>query len=355
MSTGYFHRVAQETPTRFWSNNPSDAEVERALEAGAVGCTTNPAYGAKLLQSDQTAARGLIDRATAESGDDDAAADRVAQEAARRLAVRFLPLFEQTHGADGYVTVQSDPRQDEDARAMADAALRYRAIGPNFMAKIPVTAAGLEAIEILIAEDVPICATEVFSVAQAMTACELYDRVAQRADRYPRFFVTHITGIFDEYLARVVEQEGIAISALALDWAGATVARKEYRLIKDRKFSATLLGGGARSPRHFTDLVGGDARITINWSTAQALIDADPPAVSKIDEETPLPILDELAQMLPDFGHAYDAGGLPIGEFADFGPVQFFRDNFIAGYERLLAEISARRQAQGAAGSISPA
>ena len=344
MDDGYFHRVARDTPTRLWINNPSSAEADLALDAGAIACTTNPTYGAKLIQAEPAYIQGIIDGIVPNMNDDEAAADRVVQQVSARLMARFLPLYEQSGGTQGFVTIQSDPRKDEDARELIDAALRYRALGPNFMAKIPVTAAGLEAIDALIAENIPICATEVFAVDQATALCDLYQRASQRAGKRPPCFVTHITGIFDEYLGKQVEREGVAIAPASLAWAGSTVGRKEYRLLKERGCHAALLGGGARSTRHFTDFVGGDFHITINWSTAQELIEWDPPVVSRIDVETPPEIVAELTAALRDFRLANEEGALPPVQFAEYGPVQFFRNNFIAGYERLLAEVAARRR-----------
>lgn len=343
MSTGYFHRVTQETPTRFWINNPTGQEMEQAIAAGAISCTTNPTYAAKLIQSEPDAIISIIDRVLQTISDDEVAADRVCQEVTARLIARFLPLYEQSGGTQGFVTIQSDPRKDEDANAILEANLHYRALGPNFMAKIPVTEAGLKAMEVLIAENTPICATEVFSIDQAIAICELYRRTTQKSGKHLPFYVTHITGIFDEYLSRLVTREGIEIVPETLAWAGSTVARKEYQLLRSRGYETTMLGGGARSTRHFTDFVGGEVHITINWSTAQELIEADPPVTAHIDIETPSPILQELSEKLSDFRLAYNEGALPVEQFAHYGPVQLFRNNFIAGYERLLAEIATRR------------
>ena len=344
MADGYFHRVAKETPTRLWINNPSADEAEQALDAGAISCTTNPTFGARLVQAEPQFIHGIIDEVIPGLTDDDDAADRVVQRVTARLLARFLPLYERSRGTEGFVTIQSDPRNDLDARDMVDAALRYRALGPNFMAKIPVTMAGLEAIEALIPEGVPICATEVFGIDQSVAVSELYQRVTRRTGTQPPFYVTHITGIFDEYLAKTVERQGIAISAASLAWAGSTVARNQYGLIQARQYPATMLGGGARSTRHFTDFVGGKIGITINWTTAKELLEWDPPVVSRISVETAPDVLAELTARLPDFRRANTPGALPVEEFAKFGPVQLFRKNFIAGYERLLAEIAVRRR-----------
>src|SRR5262245_31133111 len=113
MSTGYFHRVSAETPTRLWINNPTLAEADLAIAAGAISCTTNPTYCAKLLKTEPEAIRPIIDRVIRESSDLDEAADLAAQAATARLVTRFRPLYDESGGARGFVTIQSDPRQDE--------------------------------------------------------------------------------------------------------------------------------------------------------------------------------------------------------------------------------------------------
>ena len=344
MNRGYFHDLYEQTPTRFWINNPSGEEMERAISAGSINCTTNPAYPSKLLQSDPEYVRGVIDQVIRETRDDDEAAFRVYQETSARVMKRFLPLYEQSEGQYGYVTMQDDPRRDEDVDAIVQAALRNRELGENFMAKIPVIEAGLEAIEAMVAQDTPICATEVFALAQMTSVCELYERAVKETGNQPPFYVTHITGIFDEYLAKVVKREGIKIAPEVLAVAGCAVARKEYQLLRERGYHTTLLGGGARVTRHFAEFVGGDVHITINWSTAREIIDADDGnLVHRIDAETPQSAIDELCEKLPDFRKAYDEGGLTVEEYAGYGPVQLFRNAFLHGYYLLLAEIPARR------------
>ena len=345
MSSGYFHRVTEETPTRFWINNPSGVDMERAIAAGAINCTTNPAYCSKLLQSDPDYIRGVIDNVIKETNDNEVAAIRVYQETSARVMARFLPLYEQSSGGYGYVTMQDDPRVDENPESIIRAALCNRTLGKNFMAKIPVIEGGLEALEACVAEDIPICATEVFSMAQAIHMCDLYQRAVEKTGNQPPFYVTHITGIFDEYLEKVAKREGIEIDPAVLAQAGCAVARKEYRMLKERGYQTTMLGGGARGIHHFTEMVGGDVHVTINWSTAQEIIEADTPVVSRIDVETPQSVIDELCEKFIDFRRAYYKDALSVEEFAGYGPVQLFRNAFLKGYYLLLAEIAARRHA----------
>ena len=345
MSTDYFHHLHRETPTRFWVNNPSGADLEGALAAGAISCTTNPAYCAKLLQSDRDYLHGVIDAVIREeTAEVEEAAVRVYQRASQRVLDRFRPLYEQNGGTCGFVTMQDDPRQDQDAEATIRCALENRRLGPNYMAKIPVIRGGIDALEACVEENIPICATEIFAISQAIHICERYAAAAQRTGNRPPFYVTHISGIFDQYLGVIAKREGIQIERGVLDQAGCAIARKEYRLLKERGYPGILLGGGARGTHHFTEMVGGDAHVTINWSTAQEIMDADTPIRPRMVEGEPAPaVIAELREKLPDFRKAYDDDGLAVAEFADFGPVQFFRNAFLNGWYLLLAEVAARR------------
>ncbi len=343
MTSGYFHRVTQQTPTRFWINNPSGEDIERAIAGGAINCTTNPSYGSKLLQSEPAYIRSVIDQAVQEVEDNDQAAERACFIAASRVMDSFLPMYRASGGSQGYVTVQDDPRADDDPDWIVEAALRGQRIAPNFMAKIPVIESGMEAIEQLVARSVPVCATEVFSIAQAVHVCEAYRRAARQSGNHPPFYVTHITGILDQYFAGVVGAEGIDIAPEVLAQAACVIARKEYQILKQRGYEGTLLGGGARGLQHFTEFVGGDVHITVNWSTAEELIQLDGPVVSRIDQPTPKEIVEELAEWLPNFRRAFYEDAMSPAEFGDFGPLTLFKTMFLNGYARLLDEVAERQ------------
>ena len=50
----------------------------------------------------------------------------------------------------------------------------------------------------------------------------------------------------------------------------------------------SFIGGGARGLHHFTELVGGDVNLTINWvGTADALLEQNPPVISRIFNPVP--------------------------------------------------------------------
>jgi transaldolase len=296
-------------------------------------------------QSESTSAFRIIDRVLQQTSDDKTAAELVMQEMVKRVMEKFLPLYERKPGLEGFVSIQGDPHRDEECAFIVDEALGFRTLARNFIAKIPLTEAGLKAIEILLGENMPIIATEVFAIAQAVQACELYLRVSQRTRYRPPFYVTHITGIFDEYLGNYVKRTGMEISPAVLYHAGCAVARKQYHILQERRYPVIMLGGGARGVHHFTEMVGGAVHVTINWSTAQELIEADPPATPRMDAPVPHAVIDELLTKLPDFRKAYLDDGLPTDEFKDFGPLQYFRGMFVKGWDTLVQSIRERRYA----------
>lgn len=339
----YFDRLHRETPTRLWINNPTWEEAGQAIAAGAISCTTNPSYSARVLKTEPARALRAIHAAIQESADDRCAADLAQQKIVREIMRKFLPLYESAPGRQGLVSIQGDPHRDDDPSHIVDEALRFRKLEKNFITKIPCTAAGLAAFEQLIPEDMPIIATEVFAMAQAAAVCELYQRVAQSCGKHPPFYVTHISGIFDECLAKTAEREGIQVSPAALAQAGCMLARRQYAMMRRRGYDVTLMGGGARGTHHFTEMVGGAVHVTINWSTAEEIIQADPPIVARIDAPAPPDVVDELCAKLPDFRRAWAEDGLAVEEFAGFAPLQYFRDMFVKGWDTLTAAVREQR------------
>ncbi len=339
---GYFHRLAEQTRTRLWINNPTREELDKAVEAGAVSCTTNPAYCSRLLTAEPAYVNGVIDAVIRDVPDCEAAAPVVYQRCCQRLLDGFRPIHERGGGA-GFVTLQDDPRREGDARSTLQFAADCCRLGPNFMAKIPVTRTGLAAIEGCVERNIPVCATEVFTVSQALHVCETHRRATHRTGHRPPLYVTHISGIFDEYLRKTAAREGVTGVDALISQAGCAVARRQYHLLKERGFDVIMLGGGARATAHFTEMVGGDMHVTINWSTAEEIIRAGTPVVSRIDAETPIDALDELSERFPAFDQAWREDGLAVDEFEDYGPVKLFRNMFLEGWYTLLAAICRRR------------
>lgn len=334
MEKGYFHRVSAQSPTKFWINNVTREQAELAINAGAVGCTQNPSYPWKILThpTEKGYALALLDEILAEEKDENEAQIKLQRQLVGKIAEYFHPLWEKTTGQHGYVSIQGDPFE-EDVETIVRCARFNREAGENIMAKVPVTEAGLEAIEVLLSEGVPINATEVFAVRQALDVCEIYEKVTKGMKKPPVVYYSHITGIYDEYLQKYAAQHGIDISPDVLWQGGLAVAKKVYQMTKERYPAVGFIGGGARGLQHFTEMVGGDVCITINWEgTADKLIELDPPVVYRLFNPVPHKVLDELTEKLDDFRRGYFVGAITPAEYEDFGPVELFRNTFEAAW-----------------------
>lgn len=300
MAKNYFDEL-RKTKNGFWINNPTAEEMKLALDHGVIAGTTNPAYCSNLIARDKEYSNKIIDEVIKEEKDAEKAAGLVYQRAAKSFMDAFMGVYRETGGKYGYVTMQSDPRVDEDKdRVIRDINVN-RKLSPNYMAKIPVIVGSVDAIEYCVEQNIPVCATEVFAISQMVYICELYEKASRRTGNKPPFFVTHITGIFDEYLGKVVKRQNIDIAPEILSEAGLAIARKEYWIMKDRGYSAHLLGGGVRWMEHFTGMMGGDAHVTINWSTAVEVMDSPVQLTDEIYKKVPEEVISELRAKLPVF------------------------------------------------------
>lgn len=343
MNQGYFHRVHTSTRTRFWVNNPTRSEAKKAIEAGAISCTTNPSYVMKIHQNPEEKANIEADirEAVKLFSSDEQAAAYVQRKAVQRIAEIFYPLYEKSQGTIGWVSIQISPFEEEDPQKIIQDAEENLKLGKNIIAKIPTTDAGLKAMEVLAKERVPIIATEIMALAQAVAVCELYKKTPRATGP---LFVTHITGIFDEYLQNVVKEKNLPVDSDFLFQAGCTLARHQYGVMKERNYPGTLLGGGARGLHHFTEMVGGDVHVTINWQgTADVLIQQNPPVVPRFYTPLSSSLICSLAKNIPEFKAAFLEDGLERENFANFGPVVLFRSMFEKGWKYLLELVKLER------------
>jgi hypothetical protein len=110
MMSGYFHRVARLSPTRFWINNPTPEEADVAIAAGATGCTCNPSYCQKMIDhpAGDRGSLELLDQAVKKSDNDSQAQAILQRKLAKPILDRFRPLYERNPGRDGMVSLQGD-------------------------------------------------------------------------------------------------------------------------------------------------------------------------------------------------------------------------------------------------------
>ncbi len=92
------------------------------------------------------------------------------------------PEYERTQGRDGYVSLEVSPALAHDAAGTIAAGLRLKAAvqRKNLLIKVPATAAGLMAIEALIAQGCSVNVTLMFSLSHVNGVAQAYVRGLQR-------------------------------------------------------------------------------------------------------------------------------------------------------------------------------
>lgn len=259
------------------------------------------------------------------------------------IAQKFMPMYEASQGQCGYVSIQGDPF-DETEESIAKYARFNTANLPNMTAKIPVVPGGIKAIKQLAPERVPINTTEIMTIRQALDIADIYDDVCAKVKDPAPMYYSVITGIFDQYLAKYVADKGIDVSPDAVWQAGLAVAKKTYAAVKEHNSQIRFIGGGARGLHHFTEMVGADCVVTINWKgTADKLIEEDPAVVQRFAMPIPQSVVDELTEKVDEFRRAYYVHGITEEEYEDYGPVVLFRSSFEDAWKNALAEIKTQR------------
>lgn len=137
-----------------------------------VGVTTNPSIFEKALTSG--VAEYTSQLAKLKGSDVDAAVRALTIHDVTAACDIFMPVFERTHGIDGRVSLEVDPRLANDtAGTIAQAKELWELVNrKNLMIKIPATAAGLPAITEVIGNGISVNVTLIFSV-------ERYEQVMQ--------------------------------------------------------------------------------------------------------------------------------------------------------------------------------
>ncbi len=103
---------------------------------------------------------------------------QLAVEDIQAAADLFRPLYDATHGGDGYVSLEVNPYLANDTQRTVSEALRLWKIvdRPNLMVKIPATRAGIPAIQQAIAAGINVNVTLIFSLERYAEVMDAYLR-----------------------------------------------------------------------------------------------------------------------------------------------------------------------------------
>jgi transaldolase len=331
------HKMTQSTPTCLWNDSASIQELSYSIEHGAVGATCNPVIVLSVLKKEignwKDRIRFLInDRPTAT---EDELAWQLVREISVKAAALLRPIFDGQRGKNGRLSIQTDPRLFRDSRAILDQAIEFSALAPNMIVKIPVTQAGIPAIEEATYRGVSINATVCFSLPQCIAVAEAVERGLSRREREGKDISTMgpvctiMVGRLDDWLKVVAEKNDISIDPGYLEWAGIAVFKETYKIFRERGYRLRLLSAAFRNHMHWSELIGGDVVISPPYSWQVRFNASDIKVRPRIDEPVEEKIVKELEKKFPDFRRANSETGLSINEFDAFAPTRRTLRQFI--------------------------
>jgi transaldolase len=322
------HQMTQTTKTCLWNDSAAEAELTYAIDHGAVGATCNPVIAVEVVKKELAYWTGRIkalavERATATEGE---LAWRVIEEMSASRAAMLRPIFETHQGRNGRLSIQTDPRLFRDGPAILRQAIRFDALAPNMIVKIPATFAGIWAIEEATARGISINATVSFSVPQALAVAEAVERGLHRREREGGDISTMgsvctiMVGRLDDWLKVVADKQVVTVDPGYLEWAGVAVFKHAYRLYRSRGYRLRLLSAAFRNHMHWSELIGGDVVISPPHVWQKRFNCCDVEVKPRIDTPVAPAIVDELLRKFVDFRRAYEPDGLTPPEFDSFGP-----------------------------------
>ncbi len=223
------HRLGQSP----WLDNlrrsmVTSGTLKRLIDKGLRGMTSNPTIFEKAIAGSADYDEA-IKRLVEQGRSAEAILDALVIEDIQMAADAFRPLYEQSGGADGFVSIEVNPRLAHDiAATVGDVRRIWRAVNrPNIMVKIPGTREGLPAIRDMLAEGYNINITLLFAVQRYeqvieahLTALEQRLHEGQPIDRIASvasFFVSRVDTLVDQRLEAKRQQSADVAAQRRLD------------------------------------------------------------------------------------------------------------------------------------------
>lgn len=293
-----------------------NGELATLIHNGDIrGITSNPSIFHNAIAKSNDYDRALKPMAWAGLSAE-AIFNQLAIQDIRAAADLFLPLYKQTKGTDGYVSLEVNPFLANDAdETFAEAKrLWLRVDRPNLMIKIPATLAGMPAVEQAIAEGINVNVTLIFSLERYAQVMEAYlsglekrvaaglaiDHIASVAS----FFISRVDSKIDSQLRALVSsgaqpEEKISPLLGQAAVANAKLAYADFQTVFGGSRFAALKAKGARVQRplwaststkdpayrdvlYIEELIGPDSVNTVPPQTLDAFRDHGNAAVTLI-------------------------------------------------------------------------
>lgn len=331
------HEMTQTTPTCLWNDSASVQELTYSLEHGAVGATCNPVIVLGLLKKEMPQWKDRILELIRQwpAAAEEQIAWQLVREISSKSATLLKPIFDAQGGRNGRLSIQTDPRFYRDSEAIVRQALEFNQIAPNMIVKIPVTRAGIPAIEEATYRGISINATVCFTLPQCVAVAEAVERGLQRREREGKDIAsmgpvcTIMVGRLDDWLKVVAEKESISVDPGYLEWAGVAVFKKTYQLFQKRGYRLRMLSAAFRNHMHWSELIGGNVVISPPYAWQVRFNASDIEVRPRMDQPVERRMVEELNRKFADFRRAYEEGGLVVDEFDSYGATRRTLRQFI--------------------------
>ncbi|MGW4933560.1 transaldolase [Streptomyces sp. NPDC004166] len=224
-----------------------------------VGVTTNPSIFQAAIGSGEGYEEQLADLA-ARGVTVDEAVRMMTTVDVRDAADILRPVHEATHGRDGRVSIEVDPRLAHRTRATVAEAkqLAWLVDRPNVMIKIPATDAGLPAITEVIGRGISVNVTLIFSLERYRQVMEAYLAGLEKANvagldlstihSVASFFVSRVDSEIDKRLTKLGTDEALGLKGRAA-LANARLAYEAYEGVFAGERWLALARAGANEQR----------------------------------------------------------------------------------------------------------
>lgn len=334
-------------------------ELADLVAAGLRGMTSNPTIFERAIAGSTDYDDVLAELADSNLTDREAF-EKVAIRDVQEAADVFRPVYDDTGGADGFVSIEVSPALARDTEgSIAEARRLWHAVDrPNTMVKIPGTREGWPAIERCLREGININITLLFSLEHYRAVAEAYLRALEarlaagepvdRLASVASFFVSRV----DTEVDKRIESVGGALAELRgqVAIANARLAYDEFLAMTRSPRWKALEARGARVQRPLWASMSTKNPAYSDVMYVEALIGPD--TVSTVPPETLLAFEDHgvVARTLPgDVGaaqrimQALEAGGI---NFADVNRVleEEGIGKFAASLDKLLAVLARKRR-----------
>jgi transaldolase len=331
------HEMTQTTPTCLWNDSASVEELTYSIEHGAVGATCNPVIVLGVLKKEMPQWKERIQRLIQERPEatEDEIAWQVVRDISAKSAALLKPIFDAQGGRNGRLSIQTDPRLFRDTKAIVRQAEEFNKLAANMIVKIPVTRAGIPAIEEATYRGISINATVSFTLPQCIAVAEAVERGLKRREKEGKEIsrmgpvCTIMVGRLDDWLKVAAEKENISIDPGYLEWAGIAVFKKAYHIFQKRGYRIRLLSAAFRNHMHWSEFIGGDVVISPPYAWQVKFNASDIEVLPRIDKPVEPRIVEELNKKFADFRRANEEAGLAIEEFDAFPPTRRTLRQFI--------------------------